>query len=442
MSRFSGFLAAGSCFLLALGFSLGRLTCEPQGGRIPRLSSQGQNLSGRGAPEVSVGDSSVVRQREDGGASGKTRAGILLRQVEQIMQAPGELSRKMDLCVWVNQLGEEELVVLLEQTLSEDRKIAEVWGWWEYGEVNERLRDEARNIILTRWARLSPENALSALVRLDEKTAALRGISRMYQTIFDVWIRTDTAGAVGAMLTPAARAEWLFVDRWMFDDVVGPLVRTDIAVATDVFMQLSESHVSDDRKNGDNWGNQIIESLAWVSGSEGVLAWIDSVCQGDNDNARKQTLLNDAVRAFASRCDVEGAMAAFQRLGSAWDVATAVAIGTALSRQQPQQAFSWMQSLGSHPDYDQAWQSLAEACLETDKRMALACLEAMSGPSDYRDQLRFNISMNWLLSGDPAAAQGVPAEYRETLTQIKELHRELNDLVPGYECEVSFRYRK
>lgn len=118
MSRFPSFLAAGSCFLLALGFSLGRLTCEPQGGRIPRPLSR--SIHQKGQPGVADRAIVMIGQHEMEGLSREERTAILRLQMEQIMQAPGQLSRKMDLCVWVNQLDEKDLAALFEQVLPKE----------------------------------------------------------------------------------------------------------------------------------------------------------------------------------------------------------------------------------------------------------------------------------------------------------------------------------
>lgn len=392
----------------------------------------------------------MIGQHEMEGLSREERTAILRLQMEQIMQAPGQLSRKMDLCVWVNQLDEKDLAALFEQVLPKEDGDMKAERRWEISEI--------RQYVLTRWARLNPANAMDASMKV---------FSPMPDAVLEVWIRTDATAVGDALLGLVAKGDWRPQD-WEFANYVRELFGTDNVAATDVVMQLSESCDLDSRKLGDASGAEIIYSLAEMGGSGGVLAWIDSV---GRDDAQKQVFLKQAVSALAGNHVFGGAMSVFQRLGAARDADTAKVLARELTRWEPQQAqalamtlpvgevraafvketvsnlaymqgvsdtFSWLQSLGNHPDYDGAWRSLAGTCsLETDKRMALACLDAMS-PSDNRELLRFTTSMNWLLSGDPAAAQVVSTEYVETATRLKELHRELEKLITGFTCELTF----
>lgn len=230
MSRFPSFLAAGSCFLLALGFSLGRLTCEPQGGRIPRPLSR--SIHQKGQPGVADRAIVMIGQHEMEGLSREERTAILRLQMEQIMQAPGQLSRKMDLCVWVNQLDEKDLAALFEQVLPKEDGDMKAERRWEISEI--------RQYVLTRWARLNPANAMDASMKV---------FSPMPDAVLEVWIRTDATAVGDALLGLVAKGDWRPQD-WEFANYVRELFGTDNVAATDVVMQLSESCDLDSRKLG------------------------------------------------------------------------------------------------------------------------------------------------------------------------------------------------
>jgi len=305
ISRSPIFIASSACLLLALGLFHERQTCEPQGERVLHLHSQSQSLSLQEPSDAAVDGPPAVKKPEGGYAPRKTRSAILLHQAAQITHAPGERYQEMDLFTWVNKLGEEDLALLLEQTLSEDREIAEAWNWWGKGGEGDHLRGEVRSLILTRWARLNPENVLSTLMRLDKKTANLQQIGRMHESLFAVWIHTNAPEAAEAMLKSAAISDWVLYNRWTTDYVADQLVQTDIVVATDVFLHFFESQDPREREIGNSLRAKIIESVAGVYRGDGLLVWIDSLCEGSTDNTLKQTLLNDAIRALSPAPEFE-----------------------------------------------------------------------------------------------------------------------------------------
>lgn len=106
-------------------------------------------------------------------------------------------------------------------------------------------------------------------------------------------------------------------------------------------------------------------------------------------------------------------------------------VATLAEQKGPASVFDWLAAQPAHPDFDQAFEHLANIFGEEEGKGAWACAMRISGDPERKNELSYNIAFKWLKADFSAAARELPPEYVDRYQRSTALLQELTVMLPG-----------